>query len=92
MTISRSLTSCFRYIFFCMILVEDAGGKCLPCIVDVREESQVIAAVNKAVETFGGIDILVNNASAINLTGTEDLDMKRYDLMQNINTRGTFLV
>lgn len=75
-----------------MILVEDAGGKCLPCIVDVREESQVIAAVNKAVETFGGIDILVNNASAINLTGTEDLDMKRYDLMQNINTRGTFLV
>lgn len=74
------------------ILVEEAGGKCLPCVVDVREESQVIDAVNKAVNAFGGIDIVINNASAISLTGTSDTVMKRYDLMQNINTRGTFLV
>jgi citronellol/citronellal dehydrogenase len=72
--------------------VEEAGGKALPCIVDVREEAQVKAAVQQAVEKFGGIDILVNNASAISLTGTLDTEMKRYDLMQNINTRGTFLV
>ncbi|XP_034255256.1 hydroxysteroid dehydrogenase-like protein 2 [Thrips palmi] len=72
--------------------VEAAGGKCLPCIVDVREEKQVAAAVEAAVKTFGGIDILVNNASAISLTGTLETEMKRYDLMQNINTRGTFLV
>uniref|UniRef100_A0A1B6HCE3 Hydroxysteroid dehydrogenase-like protein 2 n=1 Tax=Homalodisca liturata TaxID=320908 RepID=A0A1B6HCE3_9HEMI len=72
--------------------VEEAGGQALPCVVDIREESQVAAAVNQAVERFGGIDILVNNASAISLTGTTDTDMKRYDLMQNINTRGTFLV
>lgn len=72
--------------------VEDAGGKCLPCVVDVREEAQVKDAVEKAVQQFGGIDILVNNASAISLTSTLDTDMKRYDLMQNINTRGTFLV
>lgn len=72
--------------------VEAAGGKCLPCIVDVREEKQVIAAIDAAVKTFGGIDIVVNNASAISLTGTSDTEMKRYDLMQNINTRGTFLV
>lgn len=72
--------------------VEAAGGKCLPCIVDVREEKQVVAAVEAAVKAFGGIDILVNNASAISLTGTLETEMKRYDLMQNINTRGTFLV
>lgn len=72
--------------------VEAAGGRCLPCIVDVRNEAQVIDAVQKAVEKFGGIDILVNNASAISLTATEDTDLKRFDLMQNINTRGTFLV
>lgn len=60
--------------------------------MDVREEKQVIAAIDAAVKTFGGIDIVVNNASAISLTGTEDTEMKRYDLMQNINTRGTFLV
>lgn len=64
----------------------------MPCIVDVREESQVKAAVENAVKKFGGIDIVVNNASAINLTGTLETEMKRYDLMQNINTRGTFLV
>jgi len=60
--------------------------------VDVRNESQIIAAVNKAIDIFGGIDIVINNASAISLTGTSDTDMKRYDLMHNINTRGTFLV
>ncbi|XP_025406998.1 hydroxysteroid dehydrogenase-like protein 2 [Sipha flava] len=72
--------------------IEEAGGKCLPCVVDVREEIQIINAVNKAIDTFGGIDIVINNASAISLTGTLDTDMKRYDLMHNINTRGTFLV
>lgn len=58
----------------------------------MREEKQVAAAVEAAVKAFGGIDILVNNASAISLTGTLETEMKRYDLMQNINTRGTFLV
>ncbi|PNF19412.1 Hydroxysteroid dehydrogenase-like protein 2 [Cryptotermes secundus] len=72
--------------------VEAAGGKCLPCIVDVRDEKQVTSAVEEAVKKFGGIDILVNNASAISLTGTLDTEMKRYDLMHQINTRGTFLV
>ena len=72
--------------------VEAAGGKCLPCVVDVREEKQVIDAVEAGVKAFGGIDIVVNNASAISLTGTLETDMKRYDLMQNINTRGTYLV
>lgn len=60
--------------------------------MDVRDEIQIINAVNKAVDKFGGIDIVINNASAISLTGTLDTDMKRYDLMHNINTRGTFLV
>ena len=72
--------------------VEEAGGKCLPCIVDVRDEGQVKSAVSEAVKKFGGIDILVNNASAISLTGTLETEMKRYDLMHHINTRGTFLV
>ncbi|XP_054275198.1 hydroxysteroid dehydrogenase-like protein 2 isoform X2 [Macrosteles quadrilineatus] len=72
--------------------VEAAGGAALPCVVDVREEAQIAAAVQQAVDKFGGIDILINNASAISLTSTLDTDMKRYDLMQNINTRGTFLV
>lgn len=74
------------------ILVEEAGGKCLPCVVDIRDENQIINAVNKAVSTFGGIDIVINNASAISLTETLDTEMKKYDLMHNINTRGTFLV
>lgn len=60
--------------------------------MDVREESQITDAVNKTISTFGGIDIVVNNASAISLTPTLDTNMKRYDLMHNINTRGTFLV
>jgi citronellol/citronellal dehydrogenase len=69
-----------------------AGGDALPLIVDVREEDQVRKAVEATVERFGGIDILVNNASAIQLTGTLQTDMKRYDLMHHINTRGTYLV
>lgn len=60
--------------------------------MDVRDESQVADAVKKTINSFGGIDIVVNNASAISLTPTLDTDMKRYDLMHNINTRGTFLV
>ncbi len=71
--------------------IEAAGGKALPLVVDIRFDEQVAAAVEKAVETFGGIDILVNNASAIQLTGTLETEMKRYDLMHQINARGTFL-
>jgi citronellol/citronellal dehydrogenase len=71
--------------------IEAAGGKALPLIVDVRSEENVEEAIQKTVDTFGGIDILVNNASAIGLTPTEATDMKKYDLMHNINTRGTFL-
>lgn len=70
--------------------IEAAGGKALACIVDVRMEDQIKAAVDQAVATFGGIDVLVNNASAINLTGTVETPMKRFDLMHGINTRGTF--
>lgn len=77
---------------FFIYIVEEAGGKALPCIVDVRDEAQVRSAVKQAVDKFGGIDILINNASAISLTQTSSTDMKRYDLMHNINTRGTFLV
>ena len=68
-----------------------AGGQALPLVVDVRYEDQVESAMKQTVERFGGIDILVNNASAINLSGTESVTMKAYDLMHNINTRGTFL-
>jgi citronellol/citronellal dehydrogenase len=71
--------------------IEKAGGKALPLIVDVRDEANVLEAVERTVQTFGGIDICVNNASAIQLTGTEATDMKRYDLMNQINARGTFL-
>lgn len=69
-----------------------AGGKALPLQCDIRFEDQVAATVTKAAETFGGIDICINNASAIQLTGTLSTDMKRFDLMHQINTRGTFLV
>ena len=72
--------------------IEAAGGQALPIVGDIRDEEQVVAAVAQAVERFGGIDVCVNNASAINLSGTEALEMKRYDLMQDINARGTFLV
>jgi citronellol/citronellal dehydrogenase len=71
--------------------IEAAGGKALACVVDVRSEEQVQDAVALAVKTFGGIDILVNNASAIHLAGTVETPMKRYDLMHQINTRGTYL-
>ena len=71
--------------------IEEAGGKALPIICDIQHDEQVEAAVAKTVETFGGIDVLVNNASAIHLTGTEATPMKRFDLMHRINTRGTFL-
>ena len=71
--------------------IEAAGGRALPLVTDIRHEEQVAAAVARTVETFGGIDILVNNASAIHLTGTVQTPMKRYDLMHAINTRGTFL-
>lgn len=71
--------------------VERAGGKALAVATDIRDEAQVDAAIAGAVERFGGIDILINNASAISLTGTLDTPMKRYDLMHQINTRGTFL-
>ena len=72
--------------------IEKAGGKALPALCDIRDEAQVADAVAKTVEKFGGIDISVNNASAISLTGTLQTEMKRYDLMHQINTRGTFLV
>ncbi len=71
--------------------IEDAGGRALPCRVDIRFEEEVRAAAEKAVAAFGGIDILVNNASAISLTGTLDTPMKLYDLMHNINARGSYL-
>lgn len=71
--------------------VERAGGKALPVVVDVREPDSVQAAVDAAVERFGGIDICVNNASAIQLTGTLATDFRRYDLMNQVNARGTFV-
>ena len=71
--------------------IREAGGTALPCVGDIRYEEQLQAAVDQAVETFGGIDILVNNASAISLTGTEATTMKSYDLMHQINSRGTFM-
>ncbi|XP_061732233.1 hydroxysteroid dehydrogenase-like protein 2 [Nerophis ophidion] len=71
--------------------VEQVGGKALACVVDIRDEQQVEKAVQKAVEKFGGIDILVNNASAINLTGTLETSMKKVDLMLGINLRGTYM-
>jgi citronellol/citronellal dehydrogenase len=70
--------------------IEEAGGHALPLVTDIRFEDQIAAAVKATVDKFGGIDILVNNASAISPTGTEATPMKRYDLMHQINTRGTF--
>lgn len=72
--------------------IERAGGGALAIVGDIRDEATVTDAVEQTVERFGGIDVCVNNASAISITGTEGTEMKRYDLMQNINTRGTFLV
>jgi citronellol/citronellal dehydrogenase len=71
--------------------IESAGGKALPIQCDIRDENQITAAMEKAVAEFGGVDILINNASAINLTNTESTPAKRFDLMMGINTRGTFL-
>jgi citronellol/citronellal dehydrogenase len=72
--------------------IEAAGGKALPIVGDIRDDALLEAAVARAVERFGGIDVCVNNASAINLAGIEAMEMKRYDLMQDINTRGTYAV
>ncbi len=72
--------------------IEAAGGSALPLVCDIRDEAGVSAAVEATVERFGGIDICINNASAISLTGTLQTEMKRYDLMHQVNTRGTFLV
>jgi citronellol/citronellal dehydrogenase len=72
--------------------IEQAGGQALPIVGDIRDEQSVFAAVAAAVDRFGGIDVCVNNASAINLQGVEAIEMKRYDLMQDINTRGAYLV
>src|SRR5512139_2872417 len=72
--------------------IEKAGGQALPLIVDVREEAQVKEALDKTAATFGGLDIVVNNASAISLTPVAATDMKRFDLMHQINARGTFMV
>src|SRR5690606_23389306 len=72
--------------------IEKAGGKGLAIPCDIRFEEQVIAAINQTAEHFGGIDILVNNASAISLTNTQQTETKRLDLMHNINIRGTYLV
>jgi citronellol/citronellal dehydrogenase len=71
--------------------VERAGGKALPVQVDIRDEAQVASAVARAADHFGGIDVLVNNASAISLTGTLDTPVRRFDLMMAVNARGTFV-
>jgi citronellol/citronellal dehydrogenase len=72
--------------------IEAAGGKALPLVVDVRDEASVKEAIEKTAAAFGGLDIVVNNASAISLTPTPQTDMKRFDLMHQVNTRGTFMV
>jgi len=72
--------------------IERAGGKALAVQVDVRDEAQIQNAIDKTIATFGGIDVLINNASAIYLAGTEQMETKRFDLMLDINVRGTFLV
>ena len=72
--------------------IEEAGGKALPLQCDIRFEDQVKTLIDQSIENFGGIDILINNASAISLTSTEQTEAKRFDLMHSINVRGTFLV
>lgn len=72
--------------------IKAAGGKALPLICDIRDEAQVLSAIEMTVAEFGGIDICVNNASAISLTDSQRTEMKRFDLMMGINTRGTFMV
>ncbi len=72
--------------------IEEAGGRAVPVVGDVRNDDDVARAVAAAVDTFGGIDIVVNNASAVDIRKTSEIAMKRYDLMQDINVRGTFLL
>ena len=72
--------------------IEAAGGRALPIVTDIREEAQVKAAVAQAADEFGGLDILINNASAISLTPTAKTEMKRFDLMFSVNVRGTFML
>jgi len=72
--------------------IEKAGGRALPLMVDVRDEASVVDAIEQTVKVFGGLDIVVNNASAIQLTPVAQTDMKRFDLMHQINARGTFMV
>lgn len=79
-------------IFSAAAEIEKLGGRALPIQCDIRFEDQVTKAIQKVVDTFGGVDILINNASAISLTPTVDTNMKSYDLMHSINTRGTFLL
>ena len=79
-------------IYTAAAAIEEAGGKALPLVGDVRDDEFVVDAVAKTAEAFGGIDIVVNNASAIDLSNTADVSMKKYDLMNEINTRGSFLL
>ncbi|ARQ00400.1 SDR family oxidoreductase [Pseudorhodoplanes sinuspersici] len=72
--------------------VEEAGGRALPLVVDIRDEEQVKSGLARTVETFGGIDIVVNNASAVQVTPVANTDMRRFDLMNGVNARGTFMV
>lgn len=78
-------------IYSAVAEMEAAGGSALACVMDVRNEEQVLAAVQAAVARFGGIDILINNASAISLTGSLETPMRRFDLMHQVNVRGTYL-
>lgn len=79
-------------IYTAAAAIEEAGGKALPLVGDIRDDEFVVDAVAKTAEAFGGIDIVVNNASAIDLTDTAEVSMKKYDLMNDINTRGSFLL
>jgi citronellol/citronellal dehydrogenase len=79
-------------IYTAATAIEKAGGHALPLVGDIRDDEFVVDAVARTAETFGGIDIVVNNASAIDLSMTEDISMKKYDLMNDINTRGSFLL
>jgi citronellol/citronellal dehydrogenase len=79
-------------IYTAAAAIEKCGGRALPLIVDVRDEASVRTAIDRTVENFGGLDVVVNNASAISLTTTTQTEMKRFDLMHQVNTRGTFLV
>src|SRR5215213_1681178 len=79
-------------IYTAAAAIEEAGGKALPLVGDIRDDDFVVDAVARTAEAFGGIDIVINNASAIDLSDTADVSMKKYDLMNDINTRGSFLL